>query len=118
MRQFLPFLFFLPFGLLVAAIMVIQATLASKLRRLAPQGMSRFQCFRMISAPVMRSPVSVSWRDPLNPYASGQPLMEGETKEFRERLITYRLILLGMAFLLMPFMAGSILILSRILHGW
>jgi hypothetical protein len=44
--------------------------------------------------------------------------MEGETKEFRERLITYRLILLGMAFLLMPFMAGSILILSRILHGW
>jgi hypothetical protein len=117
MRQFLPFLFLLPFGLFVAAMIAIQATLASKLHRLAPPGMSRYHCFRMISAPVMRSPVSVSRRDPLNPYASGEPLAEGETKEFRERLITYRLILFGMAFLLMPLMAGSMTFLSRILHG-
>jgi hypothetical protein len=116
-RQVLPFLFFLPFGLFVAAMIAIQARLASKLHRLAPQGMSRFQCFHMISAPIMRSPASVSWRDPFNPYASQQPRVAEATKEFRERAITYRLILFAMAFLLMPLMGGALIILSRIAHG-
>jgi hypothetical protein len=42
--------------------------------------------------------------------------MEG-TQEFRERQITYRLILFGMAFLLVPLMGSALIILSRILHG-
>jgi hypothetical protein len=97
MRQFLPFLFFLLFGMFVAAMIVIYATLASKLHRLAPQGVSRFRCALLIGA----SPL--------------QPTMEG-TKEFRERQMTYRLILFGMGFLLMPLVGGSMLVLSRILY--
>jgi hypothetical protein len=105
----------LPLALLVVAMLVvIPAILASKLHKRAPPGMSRFRCFCMVvnSGVVMQSPIN--WRDPLNPYAGGPPLEEGETKEFRERLITYRLILFGMAFLLTPLMWGLFMILNRI----
>jgi hypothetical protein len=77
---------------------VIHATLAPKLHGLAPQGVSRFRC----ALPIGSSPL--------------QPAMEG-TQEFRERQITYRLILFGMAFLLVPLMGSALIILSRILHG-
>jgi hypothetical protein len=83
MRQLLPFLFFLPFGLFLAPMIVIHAILTWKLHRLAPQGVSRFWCAQRIGA---RPPT---------------PAMEGETEEFRERLIAYRRILYAMAFLLM-----------------
>jgi hypothetical protein len=93
MRQLLPFLFFLPFGLFIASMIVIHATLAWKLHRLAPQGMSRFWCAQRIGA---RPPA---------------PALEGETEEFRERLIAYRQILWAMAILLM----ALTLIVSHIL---
>ena len=93
MRQFLPFLFLLPLGLFLAPMIVIHAILSSKLHKLAPQGMSRFWCAQRIGA---RPPA---------------PAMEGETEEFRERLIAYRRILFAMAFLLMALM----LIVSPIL---
>jgi hypothetical protein len=93
----------LPFGLLVAAMIVIQAVLASKLHRPAPPGMSRFRCFRMLGGRVLSYPYRA-------------PLACGETKEFRERLITYRAIILGMGFLLMPLMAGLLLILTHRLN--
>ena len=106
----------LPFGLFVAAMVVTQAILASKLHRLSAQRISRFRCFRMLSPPVMRYPVSASRRDPFNPYAYEAPLAWGETKEFRERLITYRAIILGIGFLLMPLMVGLLMYLTRNLN--
>jgi hypothetical protein len=94
----------LPFGLYVVAVfVVIPAILASKLHRLAPPGMSRFQCFGL---------VNVRGIGP-TPMA---PLGEGESREFRERLMTYRWIRFGMGFLLLPLMAGPLLILSRNLN--
>jgi hypothetical protein len=102
---------------LVAMLVVVPAVLASKLHGLAPPGMSRFRCFGLVvnGGVGMQSPVD--WRNPLNPYAGGPPLQEGETKEFRERMIAYRLILLGTAFLTMLPMWGLFMILNAHLKG-
>jgi hypothetical protein len=94
----------LSFALYVLAVfVVIPAILASRLHRLAPPGMSHFRCFGL---------VNVRGIGP-TPMA---PLGEGESEEFRARLMTYRWIRLGIGFLLLPLMAGSLLILSRNLN--
>ena len=100
----------------ITVFIVIPAILASKLCTLAPPGMSHGRCFRLI----MQRGIGATpplWRSgPITPYDGSSPLQEG-TEEFRQRLITYKMIVIGMGFLLFPIMWGLFMILNHKLNN-
>jgi hypothetical protein len=97
----------LPIGVACTATIAAQALLAARLQRHSSQGVSHFRCFWLLN------PVA-SWRFTSSTYASLPAPVEGEAKAFIERLITYRMILVGTMFLLWAPTVGAVLYLGRL----
>ena len=95
---------FLPILLaLVATLVVVPASLAAKLHRLAPQGMSRGECWGLIVNGGVIGPSVIA------------PLGKGETKAFRQQAMSYRLTYFGSLVLLWMPAWGLFFILNRVL---